>query len=143
MEEKKEFTLRCRVCGNTMRGQGTREELEKWLDTMFGDCPAGGIHVELGKKRDYLEVLGESEELSHIPTPKEVLEELMERYDDRNIENWFWLGDYKVCEQLGLTHLQKVQGLGHIGWGDFRGGGYEYSRVKDIQEGRFYHRLKA
>jgi len=93
---KKEYELRCE-CGSTYRFQGTEEDLKDFLDSETWMCETGR-HVEIGRKRDYLTLVGESDEL---------LEPDVEPKGE---------GEYTVQE------LQEEFGtsLEHIGFGIFR-----------------------
>jgi len=119
--EKKEYTLRCKTCGNTCRVQGTKEELEKWMDTMFGICPAGGNHCEIGNKRDYLEVVGESEQLSRIPTKKEVLTKLLERVQQRKPTLIVGLDNPDIPTIHSFCPREYRDSIAHCGFGFFEG----------------------
>ena len=62
----KEYKARCKVCGAIYRLQGTKEQLEKYLSSVGWMCTLGR-HVELGSIGQYLEIIGESDELSPLP----------------------------------------------------------------------------
>ena len=141
MSERKEYRYECKKCGAVLRLQGTKEQVEAWLDQKFFDCP--GRHVEITSPRNYLTFV-EAVEITEKPkTAKEILQGLMERYGDHNPENWLHLGSIEKAKELGIESLNSVKGLEHTGFGDFAGGGYEYRRVADTQEGRIYHRVTA
>lgn len=118
---KKECTLKCEKCGNTCRVQGTKEELEKWLDTMFGICPAGGNHCEIGNKRGYLEVVGESDRLSRIPTKKEILTELLERVRQRKPTLIVGLNNPDIPTIHNFCPKEYRSSIRHCGFGFFEG----------------------
>ena len=96
-KEIKEFILECE-CGARYRFQGTRKDLDEYLDSMTWMCEVGR-HVELGKKKCYLKVAEERDELSEEP-------EIEPKRDD----------EYTIPE------LQEKFGtsLEHIGFGMFR-----------------------
>ena len=118
---KKEYTLKCEKCGNTCRVQGTKEELEKWLDTMFGICPAGGNHCEIGNKRSYLEVVDETEQLSHVPTQKEVLTKLLEMVRQRKPILVVGLNHPDVPTIHNFCPKEYRGSIRHCGYGFFEG----------------------
>jgi hypothetical protein len=93
MDAIKEFELKC-VCGSIYKVQGTKEQLDEYLNSQTWTCDLGWI-VELVKKSDYLTMIGESDKLS--PKPK--------------IEP-------KKKDELEAYELPK--GLEHIGFGIFR-----------------------
>jgi len=66
VSDVKEWRLKCRICGGVVKAQGTKGQLDEWLEGLFGDCPAGGRHVEIGSRKDYLVVIGCSDELSEV-----------------------------------------------------------------------------
>ena len=101
--------------------QGTKEELEKWLDTMFGICPAGGNHCEIGNKRSYLEVVEESEQLSRIPTQKEVLTKLLEMVRQRKPILIVGLNDLDVPTIHNFCPKEYRSSIRHCGYGFFEG----------------------
>jgi len=88
MSDVKMWSAKCKKCGETARFQGTREELEAYLDQESFHCNPGH-HMELCGPRVYLEVdydnPGEPEEL---PTDEQVLADLKTRYR--------WAGDTKA-----------------------------------------------
>lgn len=127
----KEFTLKCRICGNTVNAQGTKQELEKWLDTDFGECPAGGTHVELGKKRNYLEVIAESEKLSPQPIADEVFVKELQAKGNVVLDG----GSGTVKE---LPSIHSVKGLRHVGFGSFENDEYTFIRTQAPSGTRFY-----
>ena len=96
-EDLKEFVLECK-CGARYRFQGTRKDLDEYLDSMTWMCDIGR-HVELGRKRDYLSVVEERDELSGEPEiePKK--------------ENEYTIPELQ--EKFGTS-------LEHIGFGMFR-----------------------
>ena len=118
---KKEYTLKCKKCGNTCQVQGTKEDLEKWLDTMFGICPAGGNHVEIGNKRSYLEVVGESEQLSRVPTKKEILSKLLERIQQRKPTLIVGLDNPDIPNIHNFCPKKYRDSVAHCGFGFFEG----------------------
>ena len=60
-----EYILKCK-CGARYKFGGKKDELDKFMDTDTWMCELGR-HVELGKKGDYLTIVGEREELSESP----------------------------------------------------------------------------
>ena len=54
------LTAKCKICGGKTIidiADLDREGINKALkEHEFGECPAGGFHVEIGKLADYLEV---------------------------------------------------------------------------------------
>jgi len=66
MSKIKEWRLKCKVCGGVVKAHATKEQLDRWLNYDFGECPAGGRHVEIGKLKDYLTILDCSDRLSEI-----------------------------------------------------------------------------
>lgn len=51
------LTIQCKKCGNRSVldvGNYSNEKIEEFLSkTPFGECPAGGWHVEMGSRNDY------------------------------------------------------------------------------------------
>jgi len=96
-KEIEEFILECE-CDAKYRFQGTRKELDEYLDSMTWMCDIGR-HVELGRKGDYLSVVEERDELSGEP----------------EIES-------KKENEYTIPELQEKFGtsLEHIGFGMFR-----------------------
>lgn len=96
--------MKCKVCGGTVKTQGTEVQLDEWMKRDFGECPAGGRHVELGKNKDYLTIESESDALSEIP-------------------KWEPRADKRYVD------IHKVKGLRHCGFGVFadeKGNIYDY-----------------
>ena len=139
VSEAKEYQYECQKCGAILRLQGTKEQVEAWLDQKFFDCP--GMHVEITSPRNYLTFVKVVDITEKPKTVKEILAELMEEYNDHDLENWFHLGSLEKAKELGIKSLHSVKRLEHIGFGDFVGGGYEYRRVRDTAEGRIYRRV--
>jgi len=94
---KKEFILECE-CGAKYKFQGSKENLEEYMDSQTWMCELGR-HTELGKKEDYLTIVEEREELSESP----------------EIEQ-------KRKNEYTVPELQKEFGttLTHIGFGMFK-----------------------
>jgi hypothetical protein len=92
----KEYEARCKVCGAVYRLDCTEEELREYLSSEGWMCEIGR-HVEIGSIGQYLEIIGESDELS----PKPEIEPKR-------------LGEYEVSEL--------PRGLDHIGFGMFKDG---------------------
>jgi len=106
LSDVKEWRLKCRVCGGVVKGQGTKQQLDEWMQQDFGECPAGGRHVELGKRKDYLELTDVSDELSKI-------------------EKW------KPDSEKQYVDIHKIKGLTHVGFGVFKdaeGNTYDYEK---------------
>lgn len=61
----KEYILKCE-CGAKYIFQGTKDELDRYLDSQTWMCELGR-HVELGNKSNYLELIGEKEEITEKP----------------------------------------------------------------------------
>lgn len=101
--------------------QGNKEELEKWLDTIFGICPAGGNHVEIGNKRSYLEVVGESEQLSHVPTKKEILSKLLARIQQKKPILIVGLDNPDIPNIHNFCPKRYKDSVKHCGFGFFEG----------------------
>ncbi len=89
----KEFELKC-VCGAVYKMQGTKEQLDEYLNSQTWMCDLGR-HTEIGKKGDYLTIIGESDSLSSLPKIEPKKKDEFEAYE-----------------------LPK--GLEHIGFGIFR-----------------------
>lgn len=132
------WKLECR-CGATIKLTGKdRKQLEAWLDLDGWNCP--GFHVEIGTRRSYLKVVEEHQGDLHVPTTRELVDEFLKTHPREDI---FLLGNPKVAEELGIGNLHAVPGLEHIGFGDFRGEGHEYRRMKDTPDGRIMLRVKG
>jgi len=119
----KEYVYRCKRCGNTVKAQGeTDEDFEKWLDTQFGICPAGGNHVELGNKRDFLEFVEESKALAHVPTRKEILTQLLSQVEQGSailIVSSPPVSDVPTIHNFCTPEVHKT--VQHCGFGFFEG----------------------
>ncbi len=89
----KEFELKC-ACGAVYKMQGTEKQLEDYLNSQTWMCELGR-HTEIGKKSDYLTVIGESDRLSPLTKIEPKKKDEFEAYE-----------------------LPK--GLDHIGFGIFR-----------------------
>lgn len=82
----KEYILKCN-CGARYRFEGEKEKLDKFLDTDTWMCEQGR-HVELGKKKNYLSVIGEIDDPGKHPKPEPKQEkeyttsELQEQFGD-------------------------------------------------------------
>ena len=118
--EDKEYVLECK-CGAKYFYQGSKDDLERFLDSQIWICDIGR-HAELGKKVDYLKIIEERDELSK----KAKLESKKEN-------------EYTVPE------LQKEFGttLVHIGFGVFKdpeGNIWDY-RIGENGE-RLYSKVK-
>ncbi len=92
----KEYILKC-SCGAKYRFQGEKERLDEFLETDAWMCEAGR-HVELGKKKDYLSLIGEIDDVDE-PTKPEPKKE----------------SEYTTSE----LHKQFGNSLKHVGFGIF------------------------
>ena len=120
--EKSEYIFRCKICKGEVHAQAkSKEEVETWLDQQFGICPAGGNHVELGLKRDYLELVRVSDELSHIPTKKEILSELLEKVEARKPILMVGLEHPDIPTIHNFCSKEVHQTVNHCGLGFFEG----------------------
>jgi hypothetical protein len=95
--EDKEYVLKCE-CGAKYLYQGSKGDLEKFLDSPIWMCDLGR-HAELGKKGDYLKIIEERQELTKR---KEI---------ESKKENEFTVPELQ--KEFGTT-------LVHIGFGIFR-----------------------
>lgn len=141
MSEEKEYHYECKKCGFLYKIQGTKEQVDKWLNQPFFSCK--GFHMEITSPVNYLEFVKTVEITERPKTAKEILDELMKKYNDDNKENWYHLGDLKKAKELGIESLHSVKDLEHIGFGSFAGGGFRYKRIIDTNEGRLYHKTKG
>lgn len=122
MSEKQENIYECNICHGQVHVQyETDEELQKWLDTMFGICPAGGNHVEIGRKRDYLVFVDKTKTVSKIPTKKEVLHELLEMIKKRQPILIVGLDNRGVPNIHNFCPKEIYQTVKHCGFGFFEG----------------------
>jgi len=81
----------------------------------FGECTAGGRHVEVGKRESYMTVIDVSDRLSEIKR---------------------WRPDPK----RQYVDIHKVSGLSHIGFGTFKDEeGHTYDYETDEQGKRHYY----
>ena len=140
MSEEKEYHYKCSKCGFIYRLQGTKEQIEKWLNQKFFDCK--GFHMELGSPIDYLEYIKSVEISERAKSSKEILNELMEKFEDSDPNNWFLLGAKEKAEELGILCLHDIKDLHHLGFGTFGNNEFIYNRIVDISEGRIHHREK-
>ena len=93
-ESKKEYKLKCKICGSIYKLQGIKEQLDKYL-SIFGFNCEPGRHVELGTIGQYLELMSESNELSPLPKVEPKKQD-----------------EFEACEL--------PEGLEHIGFGIFK-----------------------
>ena len=88
---------------------------------MFGICPAGGNHCEIGNKRSYLVVTGESDELSHIPTKREILGLLLIKIRKRNPILIVGLDNPDIPTIHNFYPKEYKESIRHCGYGFFEG----------------------
>ena len=94
-----EYEAQCKKCGCTYKLQSTDEQLEAYLDSDGWMCE-NGRHVELGPKRNWLEIMGQSTTL----TPKPVIEPKQpNEYEVKDLPN-----DLKHC---GFGIFKNDQGI--------------------------------
>ena len=88
---------------------------------MFGTCPAGGNHCEIGNKRSYLEIVGESDELSHIPIKREILELLLREIHKKNAILVVGLDNSNIPTIHNFCPKKYRESIQHCGYGFFEG----------------------
>ena len=120
----------CKKCGLTVKldtGNLTKEDALERLAARQGFNCSAGMHVEIGRMIDYLEILSEDiEDLGDSKSDDEFYKELVDVCGTDNV----------------FTTQQLPLGLEHCGSGYFKDAQYNYDREDSPCGGRFYIRRK-